>query len=250
MTLAIIQARMGSTRLPNKVLLPVKGMTMLAYEVERIRLAKTIDRIVVATTDAPADDRIVEACRTIGVDNIRGSESDVLDRYVQCARAYPEYKTIVRLTGDCPVIDPAEIDHVVSYFIAHDLDYACNNAFGKETYPDGLDVEVFSRDALERAYREARMTSEREHVTLYIKQSEWFRRGYVTADVDFSHFRLTLDEPADYEVLRFVIEHSDIADGYLKYISLLTKNLDVMEKNMRIMRNEGLKKSLAEDRLI
>lgn len=247
MVLCILQARMGSSRLPNKVLMPVNGKSMLEHEINRVRLAKTIDKIVVATTEVPADDEIVEACKTIGVNCFRGSEADVLDRYVQCARRYPEFGTIVRITGDCPLIDPVEIDHVVSYFLTSDLDYACNNAFGKETFPDGLDTEVFTRQALERAFAEAKMASEHEHVTLYIKQNESFKRGNVCAEHDFSHFRLTLDEQADFEVLKFVIENTEPEDGYLEYISLLTKNPDVMFRNMTIQRNEGLKKSLEQD---
>ena len=246
--LCIIQARMGSTRLPNKVLLEVKRTPLLEYEIQRVKRATLIDRIVVATTDSPADEKIVELCSKIGVDYFRGSEKDVLDRYYQCALKYPEYGTIIRITGDCPLIDPKVIDEVLRLFDEGKYDYASNVA--KETFPDGMDIEVFTREALKEAANEANLASEREHVTLYIRNREKFKKGNLEARHDFSHFRLTVDQKEDFEVIQFLIENSSIEDEYLHYISVLTKHPDIMAKNMSIMRNEGLKKSLKEDRVI
>ncbi|MFA6446628.1 MAG: glycosyltransferase family protein [Patescibacteria group bacterium] len=251
MNLCIIQARMGSTRLPNKVLMSAKdNMTMLEYEIKRVQLAKKIHKIVIATTDMPGDDQIQELCTKIGVDCFRGSEDDVLERYAKCAEKYPGYENIIRLTGDCPLIDPAEIDKTIGYFEANDLDFASNCEANNETLPDGMDTEIFSRKALEQAARDAKLKSEREHVTLYIRNSPDFRKGYVKANEDFSHFRLTLDEQADHEVIKFVIENTDLNDGYLKFISVLTKNPEVMEKNIKIKRNQGLVKSLSTDGIV
>src|SRR3989344_7836087 len=168
--LCIIQARMGSTRLPNKVLLEVKRTPLLEYEIQGVKRATLIDRIVVATTDSPADEKIVELCSKIGVDYFRGSEKDVLDRYYQCALKYPEYGTIIRITGDCPLIDPKVIDEVLRLFDEGKYDYASNVA--KETFPDGMDIEVFTRGALKEAANGANLASEREHVTLYIRNRE------------------------------------------------------------------------------
>lgn len=246
MTLCIIQARMGSTRLPNKVLLEVAGVSMLEYEIRRLRNATRIDRIVVATTTNPEDEQIVSRCAAIGVDCFRGSSTDVLDRYVQCLRAHPGYDTVLRVTGDCPLIDPAVIDTLLAFFAEQRLDYASNVEAGKESYPDGIDAEVFTRAALERAAKEAHKLSEREHVTPYIRNTEAFKKGSISAPWDFSHFRLTLDEPSDFEVIRFVIEQGE-PSGYLGCISLLTKHPDIMVKNMHIIRNEGLLKSLRQD---
>lgn len=251
MNLCIIQARMGSTRLPNKILMPaVDGITMLEYELKRVQQSKKINKIVVATTDKSGDDQIQELCDKIEVDCFRGSEDDVLERYAKCAEKYPEYENIIRLTGDCPLIDPVEIDKVIELFETSGLDYASNCEAGKETYPDGLDTEIFSRKTLEQAARDSRQKSEREHVTLYIRNNPNFKKGFIQAEQDFSHFRLTLDEQVDYEVIKFVMENSMPDDGYLKYISVLTKNPDVMFKNTKIQRNEGLKKSLDNDKIM
>lgn len=186
--LAIIQARMGSTRLPGKVLKKVKDKTLLEYEIDRVKKAKLINKIVVATTDLPEDGVIEELCQTIGVDFFRGSADDVLDRYFQCAEAYPDYETIVRITGDCPLIDPQVIDQVVNYFLDQGLDYASNVEV--ETYPDGMDLEVMKKDVLSRSAAEARLASEREHVTLHIRQNLNYRKGNVANDKNFSAFHV------------------------------------------------------------
>ena len=175
------------------------------------------------------------------------NNEDVLTRYIECIKKYPEYDIIVRITGDCPLIDPVLIDETISKFVSENCDYVSNIEDGKETYPDGMDIEVFSRGAIERAGVEATMGSEREHVTLYSRNSDLFSKSYLAALYDFSHFRLTVDEKSDYEVVKFVIENSDISDGYMHYISILTKNPNVWNKNLNIMRNEGLVKSLQQE---
>jgi len=248
--LCIIQARMNSTRLPNKVLMEVKGMPLLEYEIKRIKLAKKIDKIVVASSTNPSDGKIEKLCGKIGIDCFRGSEEDVLDRYWQCAKKYPRFSAIIRITGDCPLVDPAVIDETVSFFEANNFDFASNAMPGKETFPDGLDVEIFKREALEEAAAKAELPSHREHVDEYMLKNNKFHKGNLTASYDWSHFRLTVDTEEDFEVIKFLIERCKTNDGYLNYISFLTKNPGVMFKSMRLKRNEsGTSRSLIKDRL-
>lgn len=245
--LCIIQARMGSTRLPNKVLLKVGGVSLLEYQISRIKRAQLVDKIVVATTQNKNDDAIEKLCRKIGADCFRGSEEDVLDRYYQCSLSYPQFKNIIRITGDCPLIDPAVIDDLVRFFIRSKCDYASNVESGKETFPDGMDVEIFKSSVLEEVASKAVLPSDREHVNEYILRNKIFKKKYLSAPYNWGHFRLTVDEKEDFEVVKFLIKKSDFAAGYLHYISLLTKNPRVMFKNLHFVRNEGSWKSLEAD---
>ncbi|MBI1984718.1 MAG: glycosyltransferase family protein [Candidatus Wildermuthbacteria bacterium] len=248
--LCILQARMGSTRLPGKVLLKVRGTPLLEYEIMRVKFSKTIDKIVIATTTNKEDDEIEKLARRIGIDCFRGSEKDVLDRYYQCALLYPKFSSIVRITGDCPLIDPGVIDEVVSLFQKGHFDYVSNIELGKETFPNGTDVEVLTREALVELAANASLASEREHVTLYIRRrKEKFKTTNVNAVRDFSHIRFTVDYLEDFEVVKFLIEHSAIDATYLQHVSLLMDNPNIMAKNMHIVRNEGLKKLSEENRL-
>ena len=245
--LAIMQARMSSTRFPGKVLKEVNGTPLLAYEIARLARSKTIDKLVVATTMEPEDAAIVALCDKLGVDSFRGSLEDVLSRYVECAKKYPEYDVIVRVTGDCPLIDPEVVDKVVTFFCDGEFDYVSNVEAGNETYPDGMDSEVFSRTALMAAGEKATLTSEHEHVTPYIRNHPEFRRGGVRAEGDTSAYRLTVDNPEDFEVVSFLIEHAAPDAGYRTHIALLDAHPEVRAKNTKIGRNEGLAKSLAHD---
>lgn len=250
--MCIIQARMGSTRLPGKVLKKVKGITLLEYEVKRARLAKKIDKIVVATTINKRDDRIVKACRQIRVACFRGSENDVLDRYYQCSLAYPNYETVIRLTADCPLIDPMIVDKLVEFFEGGNFDYVTNSYFRdrtEDTFPNGMDVEVFRKQTLKATTQSTKLPEEREHVTPYMKKNRKFRRGLLKAAHDFSHFRLTVDYREDYEVVKYVIENSKLKDDYLTFISLLTKEPEIMLKNRNMKRHE-IKQRLHRDNYV
>src|SRR3989344_3148687 len=247
-TLCIIQARMSSTRLPGKVLKEINRKPLLQYEIERLRLAKKLDQIVVATSASKESDEIEKFCERIGVPCFRGSEEDVLNRYYECAKKYPGYDAIVRVTGDCPLIDPRVVDEVVNLFEEGGYDYASNVL--EETFPDGMDVEVFKRTALATSQEEAKMQSGREHVTLYIRNKEKFKKGNLRAPQDYSSFRMTVDNPEDFEVAKFLIERTSQGDSYLKFVELLRENPRVREKNAKVKRNEGLQKSLREDRKI
>jgi spore coat polysaccharide biosynthesis protein SpsF len=201
-TLALIQARMGSSRLPGKALMKLGSSSVLAKVVRRVQQARLVDEVVVATTIQRSDDSIVEECEVEKVTVIRGSEDDVLDRYYQAAREL-KASTVVRITADCPLIDPTLIDDVVLEFERQLPDYASNTLV--RTYPRGLDTEVFSIDALARAWHDARQPWERAHVTPFLYQHpEMFRLISVCSDRDYSKCRWTLDTPEDYEFLREV----------------------------------------------
>src|SRR3989344_6297701 len=162
MTTAIIQARMGATRLPGKVAKLILGKPMLAWQIERVRQAKLVDKIVIATSDKRQDDRVEEIAKECGAGYFRGDEKDVLDRFYRAAKEAGA-DIVIRLTGDCPLSDPTVIDEVVNYFLENKAD-----ASGKPlNYPEGLDTEVLSFSALERAWKESKKPSEREHVTPY-----------------------------------------------------------------------------------
>jgi spore coat polysaccharide biosynthesis protein SpsF len=206
-TVAIIQARLGSTRLPGKVLLDLAGRPMLERVVSRVRRAGTIDRVLVATTVEDRDRPLVEMCDELGVDVWRGSENDVLDRY-RGAAAATGAGTVVRITSDCPFIDPGVIDRVVGAFraAAPAVDYASNIA-PVRCWPRGLDTEVFSFAALDRAWREDRDPALREHVTPYIyRHPETFRLLNVTMDADASVHRWTVDTPEDFALAAAVYD--------------------------------------------
>jgi spore coat polysaccharide biosynthesis protein SpsF len=199
---AIIQARMGSTRLPGKVLAEICGRPILWHVVERTRAAQSLNSVVVATTTKPADDVIAAFCREHGVDCFRGSEEDVLDRYYMAAREHAA-EVVVRITSDCPLIDPEIVDKTVRAFLGERPDYASNSLI--QTYPRGLDTEVMSFRTLEAAWREARLPYQRTHVTPYIYQNpERFKILPVTGDRNYSAYRWTVDTPEDLELVRAI----------------------------------------------
>lgn len=244
---AIIQARMSSSRLPGKVLLPLGQRPMLWHVVSRARLATRLTTVAVATSTEVADDAIADFCAAHGLSCFRGSQNDVLDRFRGAAEAF-EADVIVRLTADCPLIDPGIIDTVVAAFTPGETDYVSNVI--ERTYPDGLDTEVFSRDALERAWREAEWESEREHVTPYIwKHPEKFRLRHVRQAENLSALRWTVDEPGDLLFVRAVFGRLGpgcfVMDDVLR---LLRAEPDLGRVNAGIETNEGYRLSLERNR--
>ena len=204
-TVAIIQARLGSTRLPRKVLLPLLGEPLLAHVVRRVARATSVDATVVATTVLPADDAIVELGRREGWIVERGSERDLLDRYLQAARAHAAER-VVRITSDCPLIDPDVIDEVVRTLSASRSDYA-SNTLEPRTWPRGLDVEAMTAAALEAANVADQDPHSREHATPYIyRHPETFMLAAVRSPVDLSAHRWTVDTPEDYELVRRIYD--------------------------------------------
>jgi spore coat polysaccharide biosynthesis protein SpsF len=254
MVLAVVQARTSSSRLPGKILADLGGRPMLARVVERALAARRVDRVVVATSDQPEDDPVPELCASLGVNCHRGSLDDVLDRFYQAASPYRP-AAVVRLTGDCPLLDPQVIDRVVEEFQRGGADYVSNTL--TPTYPDGLDVEVMSLTALERAWREAELVSQREHVTLYIWQNSdykggaLFRARNVAHERDLSSLRWTVDEPADLELVRAIYSGLEAAGQepcLSRVLAFLADHPQVAALNQGFARNEGLAKSLAQDR--
>ena len=201
-TVAIIQARVGSTRLPGKVLKDLGGQTVLARVLRRISRMRAVEEIIVATTSEAADDPVVDEASRKGVLVYRGSTEDVLDRYYQAACVF-NADVIVRITADCPLIDPEISDRVIRKFLEVRPDYASNTL--ERTYPRGLDTEVASFSTLKRAWENAREPYQRSHVMPYIYQnSTQFRLCSVKGLEDYSHHRWTLDTPEDLEFMRGV----------------------------------------------
>jgi spore coat polysaccharide biosynthesis protein SpsF len=228
---AIIQARMGSTRLPGKVLMDLGGKTVLARVVNRLRRATLLHEIVVATTDSGADNAIVRECDRIGVLFFRGSENDVLDRYYQAARMCAT-EAVVRITSDCPVIDSQVVDETIRAFQQDRADYA-SNVFPR-MYPRGLDTEVFTVAALEQAWRDAHEPYEREHVTPYFyEHPELFRLGSPRGRIDYSRYRWTLDTAEDLELLRTIYTRFDNRDDFSwgEVIQLMEREPGLAELN-------------------
>lgn len=245
-TIALIQARMSSSRLPGKVLQDIAGQPMLLHVVHRAQQAKSIDSVAVITTTYADDDAIEILCKENGIPCFRGSLDDVLDRYYQAA-IYFKADIVVRLTADCPLLDPAVIEQVVKTFHQNSFDYVANIV--EVTYPDGLDTEVFRFETLERAWKEARLKSEREHVTTYIlNHPELFRLGSVKQAEDLSFLRWTVDTPRDLEFVRAI--HNFIKDeefGMEKIVKLLKEHPELSELNAGQQRNEAYQKQLQED---
>jgi len=238
-TVAIIQARMGSTRLSGKVLMEISGQSMLAWVVNRTRRARKIDEVVVATSLSPRDDVIAAECNTFGVSIFRGSENDVLDRYYRAADEF-QADIVVRITSDCPLIDPVVIDGVVGEFNSTVVDYASNTL--ERGYPRGLDVEVFSQVALEEAWRRADRPHERVHVTPYIHGNpDQFRLHSVLCEDDHSDLRWTVDTTADLQVVRGITEALGGRDdfGWQDALEIVQRNPHLADIN-RLVRQKAL----------
>lgn len=209
---AIIQARMGSTRLPGKVLQDLSGQSVLCRVVRRVQRASTPKRVLVATTSSRNDDAVVVDCARLGVQVFRGDERDVLDRYWRAAQ-FVGADTVVRITADCPLIDPSLIDDVVRGFLQSSADYASNVL--ERTYPRGLDVEVISAKALEKAWRNADQSHQREHVTPYFYENPGlFKLLSVRGKTDCTAYRWTLDTDEDLHLIRTIYERFDGKDDF------------------------------------
>lgn len=244
---AIIQARTGSTRLPRKVLRPLRGEPMLARMLERVKAARTLDAVVVATTDKIEDDAIAALAGQCSVSVFRGDERDVLDRMYRAAQE-AHAVIVVRLTGDCPLIDPAVIDEVVKEFREEGVDYIGTPS----NYPEGLDTEVFTFAALERAWQEGKLPSEREHVTPYIKNHpELFRCGsWRSGAEDYSHLHWSVDTEADFRFVSAVYDdlYKNGAIFHMNDILALMHEMpELQELNKGGTGYEGYQKSLRED---
>ena len=248
MTAAVIQARMMSTRLPGKVLKPIMGRPMLSYQIERLRFCRSLDEIIIATTINSNDDPIIAFAEKEGLKFYRGSEEDVVDRYYQTAKKF-RIDPIVRVTSDCPLIDPALCDHFIQVYINSNVDYVHTG----NTFAEGLDCEIISFNALEKIWREASLKSEREHVTLYLNNHpELFKKFTLVSETDDSRYRICVDEPEDFSVVKMIFEalyrNNAQPFSFAKVKNFLDNNPSIYKLNSSVMRNEGLLKSLAKDK--
>jgi spore coat polysaccharide biosynthesis protein SpsF len=248
-TLAIIQARMGSSRLPGKTLANIHGKPMLQWLLERVKAVTLIDEIVVATTIDPSDDELAAWLATVpNISCFRGHPYDVLDRFYQASRGL-NVDVIVRLTGDDPLKDPVLISQAISVLLENPtIDYA--STFIKPTFPEGLDCEVMRTSVLERAHREAILPSEREHVTPYIwKNPQIFSTYSIEQANDHSKWRWTVDKPADLEFVRAVYGHflNRALVSYEELVSFLHAHPEIVAINAGTIRQEGYLKSLSKE---
>lgn len=237
---AIIQARVGSERLPGKVLLDLHGKSVLARVISRAQAMKRAHEVIVATSHGRADDRIAEECARLGVQCSRGSESDVLDRFAKAARE-TSADACVRITADCPLLDPGVSDSIIGRFEDADggADYVSNKI--PQSFPRGLDTEVFSRDALERACREATLPYERVHVTPYLyRHPELFRLIPVMSDVDRADWRWTIDTPEDLEFVREIYRRLAGREDFtwLEVVDIVESNPDLMLVNRHVRQKD------------
>lgn len=247
MIAAIVQARMTSSRLPGKVLKEIMGTPILAYLIERLTFSKLIDKIILATTTNKEDDDIASFAVREKIPCYRGSENDVLDRYYQAAAKF-DISHIVRITGDCPLVDPYLCDKMIGECLNAKAGYV----YMGPSFAEGLDCEVLSFSALEKAWKDSVLKSEREHVTLYIyNHPELFNHIVLHNETDDSKYRITIDEPEDYAVVKLIIEKlyrkglQPFSTAEIK--DFLDKNPDILSLSAHIVRNEGLLKSLKED---
>lgn len=249
MNLAIIQARAGSSRLPGKVLKEVQGKTLLEHMIERVRAFKKAHKVIVATTQNPKDDAVADIANQLKTDYYRGSEENVLSRFYDAAKKF-KATNIIRITADCPLIDPVIADKMFDHFLKDQLDYLSNTL--KPTFPDGLDVEIFTFGALETAFQNAVKPSEREHVTPYIwGNPQIFRLGHFSNPEDLSHLRWTVDTETDLEFIREIYKQL-YQPGRLflmgDILQLLAKDPALAKINEGQIRNAGYAASLAKEK--
>ena len=244
----IIQARMGSTRLPGKVMKIIDTKNpSLQYTINQLQNCKTLDKIIVATTDFSEDDVIVNHLENTGMDIFRGSSDDVLDRYFQCAKHYG-LSSILRVTADCPLIDPEIVDHGINIFLSENYDYVTNTS--PRSFPDGNETEIFTFDALKKAWENSKLPSEREHVTPYFRNNKQnFKIKNFEHTSNLSNLRYTVDFPEDLKLVKILISKIQSRPIRLNDIlNLLNSQPELLEINKNHKPNEGFKRSLEEDK--
>ena len=244
----IIQARIGSTRLPGKVMMNVENQKpVLYFVIKQLQECKLIDKIIVATTTNAEDDQIVNYSKNLGIDCFRGSSKDVLDRYYQCAKEYL-VSTIVRITSDCPLIDPEIVDSVINMFENNSYDYI-TNFLPNPTFPSGTEVEIFSINALKKAWENAKLPSEKEHVTPYFSNhQDEFKITHIKNSENLSHLRWAVDKMEDLKLVRKIVSKIKKRPILMKNIvDLFSKEPELTEINKNVNRKEGDTKSLKED---
>lgn len=246
----ITQARIGSARLPGKVLKKINGEALITLHLQRARKSKLASIFTMATTFEEGTEQLMSVAEICDFESYQGSTDDVLDRFYQSAEPHqPDY--IVRLTSDCPLIDPQVIDDVIGFAIEYDLDFATNTF--APSFPDGQDVEVFKFEALESAWRNGESTIEREHVTPYIRNNSDFKGGslfraldYIN-DENYADVRMTVDEQKDFDAIDVLVNRLGVNCSWKEYADYLIRNTQDFD-NQKIIRNEGYLKSLERDK--
>lgn len=246
----ITQARVGSSRLPGKVLKNICGQSILSIHLHRLKEAQYVKKIIVATTEEEGVENIIKIANQSNVKYSQGSTQDVLSRFYNAAfNEQPNY--IVRVTSDCPLLDPRLVDEVIKFTVENELDYGSNMMI--QNYPDGQDVEVFTFDALKLAHENAKLNSEREHVTPYIVKNSSFNGGQLFKSADYplaknyNHVRMTVDEKVDYDAVKILVEKLGINASWETYTNYIMKHPETF-KNQQIIRNEGYLKSLEKEK--
>ena len=241
--IAITQARTGSTRFPNKIMNKIEDETLLGIHINRIKKSKKINSIIIATTNKKNDDIIELESNKLNVSCYRGDEEDVLDRFYKAAKIHnPDY--IVRLTSDCPLIDPILIDEIIEAAIISNVDYCSNTLI--ESYPDGQDIEVFTFSALKKAWKDSVLLSDREHVTPYMKKN--FKVLNIHSNnMKFNKVRMTVDEPNDFVVIKRLVDKLGLNEKWENYTDLYLNDKTISNTNDTITRNEGYIKSIKND---
>lgn len=250
-TLIICQARYASTRLPGKVLLTIRNKPLLWYVLKRLELVKTPNQVIIATSTSASNKPLLDYLKEYKINYYAGDENDVLDRFYQTAKQF-NGDIIVRITSDCPLIDPALIDHGLEIFLHSNVDYLSN--VHPPTFPDGYDIEIFSFKALETSWEKAKLNSEREHVTPFIYNNpKIYSIENFQNDKDLSNIRLTVDTKQDFTLISKIIEN--FYDRWTEFdlkdvITFINQNPHLLKINSQYKRNEGYFKSLKEDKLI
>ena len=244
----ISQARVGSKRLPSKVLKTINGKTILGIHLERVKKSKYGSRLILATTNEKGSDEIVNVAKSLKIKYYKGDVENVLDRFYQsCYKMKPDF--IVRITSDCPLIDPFLIDKVVDFAILNNKDYTTNTLV--ENFPDGQDIEVIKWKAFKEAWQNAQQKNEKEHVTPYIRNNSSFYGNSkyssinYSSDVNYGSVRMTLDEIEDFEAFKIIIEKHGIDKDWLTYANFILNNKGLFS-NQKIVRNQGCKKTKNE----
>lgn len=240
MIIGIIQARMSSRRLPGKVMEMILGKPMIERLMERVLRSSCVDKWVIATSLESSDNILANYSNEMGWNVFRGSQDDVVDRMYRCAKSYSA-KHIARITADCPLLDPIIVDLGTKLYLTSAVDYLAND-YGVTSFPDGMDFEIFSMNALERVWNEAVLPSDREHVVSYIRRNNSFKKKNLLCDKDLSIHRLTVDEPIDLVKARKIFEalyFSNKCFSVWDIVEYLEKNQFVRDLNRHIARNEG-----------
>jgi spore coat polysaccharide biosynthesis protein SpsF len=244
----VIQARTGSTRFPKKILSQIdEDCTVLEFLIEQLKNSKKIDKIVIATTNLEEDGIIAEHCKKSKLDFFQGDENDLVDRYYKCAKKF-NFENIIRITSDCPLMDPYLVDEGIDKFLEEGCDYLTNST---GNFPHGVDFSIFKFSVLEKTWKNARLLSEKEHVIPYMEKNESnFNTIFIKNSSDQSKFRITLDWPEDLELLRVLvskIKSRPILVGDV--VKFLEDNLNLLEINAGHNKEEGYLKSLKNDKI-